>query len=77
MTNNNCPTCNGRAADERGVCSCSSDIGALVNTMQSAARALEPATGTNPANVAEMFRIAHRYNAAMAAVDVITGTPRK
>lgn len=65
-------TCHGRAADRNVVCQCARDIGALVDTMHQTARALDPATGTNPANIVELFRIVNRYNAAMAAVDCIT-----
>jgi hypothetical protein len=67
-----CNTCHGRAADRNGVCACARDIGALVDTMQQTARALDPAMGTNPANIVELFHIVNRYNAAMAAVDCIT-----
>lgn len=66
-----CTICNDTAPRTNGACSCARDVSALVDTMQSAARSIDPHHGANPANVAEIFRIAHRYNAAMAAVDSI------
>jgi hypothetical protein len=47
------------------------DTSALVDIVRAAAESIDTAAGVNPANVVELFRVAQRYETAMAAVDAI------
>jgi predicted urease superfamily metal-dependent hydrolase len=47
------------------------DTSALVDMVRAAAESIDTPAGVHPANVVELFRVAQRYETAMAAVDAI------